>query len=61
MEAGLKNRLAGHYDNFKLELSAIGNPKTVQELLDLVSKEKPILIFLMEIKVSHVRVERVRK
>ena len=38
----------------------LGNPRSVQELVDLVSTKKPKLVFLMEIKVGRLQVDRVR-
>ena len=39
----------------------LGNPRTVQELLDIVSKVKPCLVFLMECKVKMDRIQSVKK
>ena len=38
----------------------LGNLRTVQELVDLVSTKKPKMVFLMEVKVGRNQVERVK-
>ncbi|KAH7661515.1 DNase I-like protein [Dioscorea alata] len=38
----------------------LGSPKTVRELRDLVSHNKPLCIFLMEVKIAHSRVDAIR-
>ena len=38
----------------------LGNPWTVQELVDLVSTKRPKLIFLMEVKVGRNQIDRGR-
>ena len=38
----------------------LGNPRTVQELVDIVSTKKPKIVFLMEVKVGRQQVERVK-
>ena len=39
----------------------LGNPRTVQELMDLVSIKQPKMVFLMEVKVGRSHVERVKE
>lgn len=43
-----------------MELLSIGQPQTVQELLDLVSKHKPNFVFLMELKSSKIKVDKIK-
>ena len=38
----------------------LGNLKTVQELVDIVSTKKPKLVFMIEMKVGRQQVERVK-
>lgn len=38
----------------------LSNPRTVQELVDLVSMTKPSFIFLMEVKVGRAQVEKIK-
>ena len=38
----------------------LGNPRTVQELVDLVSTKKPKMVFLMETKVGRQQMERIK-
>lgn len=39
----------------------LGNPRTVLELKDLVSSNKPSCIFLLEVKIARSRVERIKE
>ena len=38
----------------------LGNPRTVQEIVDIVSAKRPKLIFLMEVKIGRASIEKVR-
>ena len=38
----------------------LGSPRTVQELVDLVSIKKPKIVFLMEVKVGRNKVESMK-
>ncbi|XP_031124166.1 uncharacterized protein LOC116026880 [Ipomoea triloba] len=38
----------------------LGNPRTVREVVDLVSRKKPEFVFLMETKVGRIHAERLR-
>ena len=39
----------------------LGNPRTVQELVDIVSTKRPKFVFLMEVKTGRQQIERVRR
>ena len=38
----------------------LGNPRTVRQLLDIVSRFKPEIVFLMEVKTSMLNMERIK-
>ena len=38
----------------------LGNPRTVRQLLDIVSRFKPEIVFLMEVKTSMENMERIK-
>lgn len=38
----------------------LGNPLTIQTLLDLVQMKKPMFVFLMETMIDHGRIDSIR-
>ena len=41
-----------HNESFKLELLGLRNPRTINALANVVNKEEPIVVFLMETKLK---------
>ncbi|KAK9291771.1 hypothetical protein L1049_019721 [Liquidambar formosana] len=50
----------GRHENLKLQLSRLGNPRTVRALHDVVKQKVPSLAFLMETKLHKDEMERVK-